>query len=118
VLVLICGDRNWSDYQAIKREIVGHKLDPKTDVIMHGGARGADRIAGEIGLANRFKVRVFPADWERHGRGAGPIRNYLMLDQRPDLVLAFHPEIGLSKGTAHMIEIAKEKGIKVELFAS
>lgn len=118
MLVLICGDRDWTDYYPIKREIVDHKLDPKTDVIMHGNCSGADRIAGEIALANGFSVKVFGAQWHVYGAGAGPIRNKLMLDQKPDLVLAFHPNIGISKGTSHMIGIARAAGVKVEIFAS
>lgn len=114
MLVLICGDRDWTDYYPIKREIA--KLDPKMHVIMHGGARGADRIAGEIGLANGFKVKVFMADWEKHGKGAGPIRNRRMLDENPDLVLAFHPHLEESKGTKDMVMIARIKGVKVEVF--
>jgi hypothetical protein len=39
-----------------------------------------------------------------------------MLNQGPDLVLAFHPNINLSKGTRHMVKIARLKGVKVEVF--
>lgn len=118
MLVLICGDRNWTEYYPIKREIVGHNLDPKKDVIMHGNCSGADRIAGEIGMANGFTVKVFGAQWHIYGAGAGPRRNVQMLEQKPDLVLAFHPNIGISKGTSHMVNIARAAGVKVEIFSS
>ena len=114
MLILVCGDRNWIDYRPIKREL--SKYNPKTDVIMHGDARGADRISGQVAMALGFPVRPFPANWNRFGKAAGPIRNQQMLDERPDLVLAFHPNIEQSKGTGHMVRIARLKGVKVEVF--
>jgi len=54
----------------------------------------------------------FPADWSRHGKSAGPIRNRQMLiEGRPDIVVAFPG----GKGTANMIKQAVEAGVKVEL---
>jgi hypothetical protein len=41
-----------------------------------------------------------------------------MLRQNPDLVLAFHPDITASKGTSHMVNIARAAGVKVEVFSS
>ena len=59
---------------------------------------------------NNMKLKVYPADWELHGKSAGPIRNQQMLiEGKPDLVLAFPG----GKGTAHMVSIAKKKGVKV-----
>lgn len=56
-----------------------------------------------------FWVEDFPADWERNGRAAGPIRNRQMLDGKPDLVIAFPG----GKGTADMVAEAKRRGIAV-----
>jgi hypothetical protein len=62
--------------------------------------RGADTLAGIIAEQIGLQVEVYPADWNRHGQAAGPIRNQQMLDQgRPDIVLAFHANISQSKGT-------------------
>ena len=116
MLILICGDRNWTDYRPIQREL--KRFDPVTDIIMHGAARGADSIAGTSAhMAGFITVKAYPANWGKYGRAAGPIRNQLMLDQNPDLVLAFHPDIANSKGTGHMVRIAKAKGVKVEVFS-
>ena len=116
MLVLICGDRNWTDASAIEREMIRHGLDPQRDTIMHGAARGADSLAGQYAKAHGFPVKVFPAQWDTYGRSAGPIRNKQMLDENPDLVLAFHPNIAKSKGTGHMVRIARAKGTPVEVF--
>jgi ABC-type sugar transport system substrate-binding protein len=107
--VLICGDRNWTNRARILRALA--KLPPGTEVI-HGAARGADQIAGEEAQKLGFRVFAFPADWSK-GRAAGPIRNRLMLDQKPDFVLAFHPDIKASKGTADTVREATRRGIKV-----
>ena len=69
-------------------------------------------IAGEEAKKLGFTVREFPADWSI-GRSAGPIRNRKMLDEKPDFVLAFHPDIKKSKGTADTVREATRRGIKV-----
>lgn len=114
MLILICGSREWYSHTAIKRELV--KYDPTTDVIIHGCARGADTIAGQCASEYRFKVLRYPANWAKFGKAAGPLRNQLMLDQNPDLVLAFHEDIANSKGTGDMVRRAKLKGVRVEVF--
>lgn len=79
--------------------------------IIHGAARGADTMAGDYGYASKIPVRTFPADWDQYGKRAGPIRNHQMLAEKPDLVVGF---IGPnSRGTKHMLDIAKKAGIKV-----
>ena len=111
--VLVCGDRHWTGWAAIQREL--GKL-PIGATIIHGAAKGADSIAGIIGVRLGLSVKVYPAQWEQFGRAAGPIRNKWMLDAGPDLVLAFHSDIRQSKGTANMIAIAKKAGVEVRLF--
>ena len=50
-----------------------HELQPTE--VHHGAARGADAWAGMVAARNGFRVVEHPADWKRHGRAAGPIRN-------------------------------------------
>jgi hypothetical protein len=61
---------------------------------MHGAARGADRLAGAAALRLGLEVVEYPADWKRHGRRAGYVRNEQMLAAGPDLVVAFHASLG------------------------
>ena len=73
------------------------------DSIIHGGAPGADMLAAEVAQELGIPARAYPADWRKHGRAAGPIRNQLMLDDgKPDIVVAFPG----GKGTADMIRRA------------
>lgn len=114
--VLICGDRNWTDYAAILRELL--RFPPGTTII-EGGCCGADRLAAEIARELGFKVAEFHADWQRYGRAAGPIRNRRMLDEgRPDLVLAFHADIKKSRGTADMVRQARRAGVPVRVITN
>lgn len=83
-------------------------------LLAHGGAQGADRIAGDWAHTRGIEVAVYPAKWDLHGKAAGHRRNREMLkDARPDLVVAF-PLVGprdLCRGTWNCIETATEMGI-------
>ena len=111
--VLVCGDRNWKDYDAIDRLV---KTLPKGSVIIQGMCRGADLMARRAAIKHGYKYEDYPADWSKYGRAAGPIRNKQMLDEgKPDIVYAFHPNISESKGTKDMVNQAKKCGIEVIL---
>lgn len=115
--VLICGDRNWANRDAIWDAIL--KYCKPGDTIIHGAARGADSIAGEIGnmMASKLTVLPFPADWAQYGKAAGPIRNQQMLiEGKPDEVWAFHDDLPNSKGTKDMVTRAEKAGVRVRKF--
>jgi hypothetical protein len=113
--VLVCGDRDWTNKEAIRREL--SKFPPGT-VVVHGDCRGADRLAGEVAEELGFRVIPVPADWDTYGDAAGPIRNAKMLREHPDIerVLAFHPNLKKSKGTKNMWHQAIGAGLDPELF--
>ena len=50
------------------------RLAANIPLVVHGGARGADTLGGEWAAAHSIRVEVFPADWKRHRRSAGPRR--------------------------------------------
>jgi hypothetical protein len=106
--VLVCGSRSWTDEAAIQRALEG--LPPGPTTILHGGARGADQLAGRIAKRLGYSVEVHEADW-RIGRRAGLERNMRMLDSKPDLVLTFWDE--QSRGTGHTITEARRRNIPV-----
>lgn len=112
IIVLVCGDRNWTNREAIFRVL---SLLPPDTTILHGGCRGADNMAGEIAIELGMKVEIFPADWDRYGPAAGPIRNIQMLDKNPKLVIALHENLAKSKGTAHTVREARKRNIKVHI---
>lgn len=89
------------------------KQFPAGTVLIHGAARGADKLADEIGKELGFEIIACPADWNLHGRAAGPIRNEQMLKHKPDLVLAFPLED--SRGTWDMVRKAQSAGVTVKV---
>lgn len=110
--VLVCGGRDycesstvWGELDAIRRSV---PLDALT--VIQGGARGADQIAREWCRSRDVPFDNFAADWNAHGKAAGPIRNQRMIDDgRPDLVLAFPG----GRGTADMVRRARAAGVRV-----
>ena len=111
VRVLICGDRNWTDRGPIEAYLAS--LTPEFTVVVHGGARGADMIGGEVAKQMGMAVEQYSANWKQYGKAAGPIRNCQMLDSQIDLVVWFHDNIESSKGTKNMIVQAKKAGVNV-----
>jgi YspA, cpYpsA-related SLOG family len=119
VRVLICGDRNWTDYDLIVRTLEGLGASaPLGHTVIDGVARGADSLGNRAAMTlwPRINHMRFPADWRKFGKAAGPIRNRQMLATgRPDLVLAFHDDLEHSKGTADMVRIARQAGVPVRV---
>jgi hypothetical protein len=110
---LICGDRNWTDVETIENFI--RSLPPDT-VIIHGNARGADKIAERKAKEHGLTVKGYSADWNRYGKAAGPIRNErMLLEGRPDRVVAFHNDLSKSRGTADMLRQAEKRGVAFEI---
>lgn len=109
--IVVTGGREWNH-----RQIVWYALNihgSAGDVLIHGDCRGLDRQAGDVAHELCMRVTSVPADWGRHKRGAGPIRNRKMLDMDPDIVLAFHDNLAESRGTKDCVNEAVRRGIPV-----
>lgn len=83
--------------------------------LISGDARGADTYADVCAQLIGFEVERYPADWETYRRAAGPIRNKQMLDSGVDRCIAFHDDLGSSKGTRDMVQRCEKAGIEVVL---
>jgi hypothetical protein len=109
--VIIAGGRNFSDYEKLK-SFCDEILSDNTGIeIVSGKASGADNLGEQYAKEKGYPVKEFPADWKL-GRGAGHIRNTQMANYS-DTLIAFWD--GKSKGTKHMIETAREKGLSVNV---
>jgi hypothetical protein len=88
VTVLVCGGRDYADEDRVA-EVLAEL--PAGSVLIHGDARGADRLARDVGRLFGFRDIPYPARWSEEGRAAGIKRNQRMLDAHPeiDLVIAF-----------------------------
>ncbi len=112
--VLVCGGRDYEDYDTLKSCLSAMQVTREPfDVIIHGGAKGADYLADCYAKRHRIPVLSFEADWGKNGSAAGPMRNKKMLDEgKPDLVMAFPG----GRGTANMVKQAKARNVEVWQF--
>lgn len=108
--VLVCGGRDYADMDRMDTALNALHAETPISLLIHGAARGADSMAADWAEYEGIPTKAFPADWEKHGRSAGHIRNKQMRDVgRPEVVVAFPG----GKGTASMIELAQEKNIRI-----
>ena len=113
--VLVSGSRAWQNWDRIF-SVLDAELERDADlVLVHGDCpSGADRMADAWAKTRGVPVERYPADWDQHGKAAGPIRNQQMVDTEPDLVLAFlRPE---SRGTRHCMGAAMKAGIPLRVY--
>ncbi|WNF07240.1 DUF2493 domain-containing protein [Brevibacillus borstelensis] len=114
--VIVAGTRTFNDYSRLKREIDDFLKEtyvfgaPIT--IVSGGARGADKLGERYAKENDYLVEVHPADWDRHGKRAGYIRNKEMAEVANALIAFWD---GKSRGTRMMIELARSHGLDVRV---
>jgi hypothetical protein len=112
--VIIAGTRTFNDYGLLQKTM--DRLLANTPFnaieIVSGTANGADKLgeryAKECGLA----LKQFPADWNTLGKQAGYVRNKQMAEYAEACVVFWD---GKSKGTQHMINLAKEHGLKLRV---
>lgn len=116
--VIIAGGRDYQD-KGVLDKVMSSLFDipvrpklPQIEVVC-GVARGADEAGANWAGRHGAELMMFPADWVRHGRSAGHIRNSQMADYADCLVAMWDGE---SRGTAHMIKDAKKKGLEVYVF--
>ncbi len=109
--ILVCGGRDFDNKEFVfdRLDMLDGKFDG-IDVVINGGAKGADTLAAKWAKSRGIAVVTFEAKWKTYGKSAGSIRNALMLtDGKPDVVVAFPG----GKGTINMIRQAKKKGITI-----
>lgn len=106
--VIVCGGRNFRNSTFIEN----HLNTINITEMACGGAPGVDEIAYNWAKSKNIPVKVFPAEWDKFGPAAGPIRNKKMLEEfKPDCVIGFL--YGSGPGTANMLNQAQKAGIGI-----
>lgn len=109
--VLVCGGRYYQNTKQLYRIMDAIQALYGFKILIHGGATGADELAGKWAQERDLKKIVVKAKWEKYGKSAGPLRNQAMLDMfAPDLIIAFEG----GAGTADMVRRAKLAGVPVK----
>lgn len=114
--VLVCGGRDYAGYSHVWGVLETIHARTPIDTLIEGGATGADHWARKWAKCHHgVEIETHPADWQAHGRAAGPLRNQRMLDVgNPNLVIAFPG----GRGTADMVRRAKRAGVKLVEYAA
>ena len=115
--ILICGGRHFCDYallESIADNVVKEQVFSEIEIVS-GHCVGADRMGEEYAKRRNYALKVFPAEWKKYGKRAGPIRNKQMIDYIAEfenkIVIAFTSPN--TKGTKNTIALAKKANIRV-----
>lgn len=119
--IIIAGSRKFNDYKKMLTVLddlgihLINSIDPVE--IISGHATGADSLGERFAKVYNYPLKLFPADWDKYGKAAGPIRNEQMAKYAAEadrgMLIAF--PIGESKGTKNMIKLAKQYGLEVNV---
>jgi glycerophosphoryl diester phosphodiesterase len=109
--VIIAGGRNITDYNVVK--IAYHKSGLQATEIVSGAAKGVDYLGELFAKNNGISIKRFPADWNKYGKRAGPLRNLEMAEYADALIAVWDGE---SKGTSNMIAQARQHGLIVFVY--
>ena len=124
--VIIAGGRDFNDFKLLESNInkifkqlsdeklISIYVNESNIEIICGKARGADTLGEQFAKEYKLSIKYFPADWNTYGKSAGYRRNAEMANYAKEdngVLIAFWD--GKSKGTKHMIDIAKNSGIRV-----
>lgn len=112
--VIVAGSREFNDYEFLKEKLnhllryVGDEIE-----IVSGTAKGADKLGERFAKEHGYKITEFPANWNKFGLSAGYHRNEEM-GKYADACVVFW--INKSKGSKHMIDIAKKYLLKLRVY--
>jgi hypothetical protein len=137
--ILVTGSREFDSPAIIRVALTKATADqPGPHTLVHGNAKGADRLASRIARSLGWTIEPHPADWQREctdkckhrgGRrtrddgstwcpSAGAIRNAQMCELGADLVLAFYARGAKNAGTTDCVKSAGKYEIPVRRFTA
>jgi hypothetical protein len=105
---IIAGGRDINDYAILLAAI--EEANFTITEVVSGGAKGVDALGEQYAESMNLTLKIYPADWEKNGRAAGPIRNRQMAEYGDQLIAIWD---GKSRGTKNMIETATKKGLTI-----
>lgn len=121
--IIVTGGRDYADsakvafyIQAQLSELISEGVPKDQILVIAGGATGADSLAVEHCQKHKIRHMVMYADWDTHGRRAGPLRNTAMLDEAITLVGTYSVRVLAfpgGAGTTNMCRTAELRGVSV-----
>ena len=113
--VIVCGSREFKNQELMEKKLdylLVNKISTSRVIILSGCARGADLCGERYAIEKWLDIERFPAQWEQYGKSAGFKRNADMIE-KADAVVAFWD--GKSRGTQHMIELARKRNVPIRI---
>jgi len=107
---IVAGCRNITNYETVEAAIAASGFSSQITTIISGGECGVDSCGEWYATKNKIPLEIHQAEWDVHGRYAGPKRNKAMAKIADALIAVWDGE---SRGTANMINEAQLKGLKV-----
>jgi Protein of unknown function (DUF2493). len=115
MIVLVCGSRDWAEPEFLWRVLDAHHRAKPITLLIEGEAPGADTMARQWAEDRGVPFAPYPANWDKFGKAAGPIRNAEMLASgKPQLVIAFAHDLDKSRGTRDMVTKARAAGVHIK----
>jgi hypothetical protein len=115
--VIVAGSRNITSYELVEETLLAwmgwYDITSRDMTIVSGTARGVDQLGEQFARDYATDLIKMPADWDRFGKSAGYKRNREMAKVADAAVIFWDGE---SKGTKHMIDLAKEYNLKLHVF--
>jgi len=112
--LIIAGGRDFNNYELLKKKldlILINKVGEDIEIVS-GKARGADSLGERYAKEKGYSVKEFPAKWNEYGKRAGYLRNEEMALYATHCVCFWDGE---SKGTKHMIDLAKKQNLNLRI---
>lgn len=106
--IAVIGSRTFKDYTLLKKILDEENID----MIVTGGAKGADSLSQHYAKLNGLTVLIFYPNWKEFGKAAGFVRNHKIVEQA-DKVIAFWD--GVSKGTKSSLDIALKQNKPIRI---
>jgi hypothetical protein len=116
IRIIVAGTRKWNDavlFDTCMKSMLKSFSPDEVEFVSGDASSGADRLIKNWAKINGYPCRLFPADWDDHGKLAGFIRNVEMANYATHLIAYWD---GASAGTKHMISEAKKRKFKVKVF--
>lgn len=110
---IIAGSRDINDYALLEKAIDESGFD--ISEVVSGGANGVDKLGERWARERGIPVKKFPAEWDKYGRAAGPIRNGEMAQYAKQDYGALIALTTGGPGTTNVISHAREAGLKTHV---
>lgn len=99
MILMVTGGRDYADKERVYEVLDQAHAENPIGLLIHGKAKGADKLAQQWAWEHGIPEKPFPADWVQFRKAAGPIRNQEMVDFGPDIVVAFPGDTGTADAT-------------------